>query len=454
MNSFIKNLKGDKGIWSFVALLALLSFMPVFSASSNLAYARLGSGNTLSFLIKHFVLVVIGMFIIYQVQKIPYHFYRGISRIALPFIWALLAFTLFKGTEIGGANASRWIEVPFVGLSFQPSTLAFLVLMIYVARYLAKYNDQQQTFKASLLDLWTPVALTLMFILPANFSTAALMFSMVVMLVFVGKYAMKYIAAVIGIGFAALLLFFLIGKAFPSPLTSRVNTWESRIERFFNDEKKDPDEIYQVERAKTAIATGGFRGLGPGKSVQRNFLPQSSSDFIFAIIIEEFGLFGGVTLLAIYLLLFIRFLIASQKATTLFGKFLVIGLGFPLIFQALINMGVAVSLLPVTGQTLPLISSGGTSMWMTCIALGIIINVTKKDEEIALEIAEKEKREAALQKLIDKQLEDDLKEQEAENQISDNEVMKDRNADFENDFEDDFSIEESVNPMNAVRNKK
>jgi cell division protein FtsW len=448
MNSFIKNLKGDKGIWSFVALLALVSFMPVFSASSNLAYARLGSGNTLSFLIKHFVLVIIGMFIIYQVQKIPYHFYRGISRIALPFIWALLAFTLFKGTEIGGANASRWIEVPFVGLSFQPSTLAFLVLMIYVARYLAKYNDQPQTFKASLLDLWTPVALTLMFILPANFSTAALMFAMVVMLVFVGKYAMKYIATVMGIGFAALLLFFLIGKAFPSPLTSRVNTWENRIERFLNDEKKDPDEIYQVERAKTAIATGGFQGLGPGKSVQRNFLPQSSSDFIFAIIIEEWGLFGGVSLLIIYLLLFIRFLIASQKATTLFGKFLVIGLGFPLIFQALINMGVAVSLLPVTGQTLPLISSGGTSMWMTCIALGIIINVTKKDEEIAIELAEKEKREAALQKLIDKQLEDDLKEQEAENQIFENE----RNVEVEN--ENDFSIEESVNPMNAVKNKK
>lgn len=457
MNSLIKNLKGDKGIWSFVALLALLSFMPVFSASSNLAYARLGSGNTLSFLVKHFALVFVGMFIIYQVQKVPYHFYRGISKIALPFIWALLAFTLFKGTEIGGANASRWIEVPFVGLSFQPSTLAFLVLMTYVARYLAKFNDQPQTFQASLFDLWLPVGLTLIFILPANFSTAALMFAMVVMLVFVGKYAMKYIAAVIGIGFAALLLFFLVGKAFPSSLTSRVNTWENRVERFFNDEKKDPDEIYQVERAKTAIATGGFQGLGPGKSVQRNFLPQSSSDFIFAIIIEEWGLFGGVFLLVIYLLLFVRFLIASQKATTLFGKFLIIGLGFPMIFQALINMGVAVSLLPVTGQTLPLMSSGGTSMWMTCIALGIIINVTKKDEEIALEIADKEMREMALQKLIDKQLEDDLKEQEAEKlMIQDQEGMdfliQDENKTMVAD--DDFSIEERVHPMEAVKYKK
>jgi cell division protein FtsW len=305
--------------------------------------------------------------------------------------------------------------------------------------------------------LWLPVGLTLIFILPANFSTAALMFAMVVMLVFVGKYAMKYIAAVIGIGFATLLLFFLVGKAFPSSLTSRVNTWENRVERFFNDEKKDPDEIYQVERAKTAIATGGFQGLGPGKSVQRNFLPQSSSDFIFAIIIEEWGLFGGVFLLVIYLLLFVRFLIASQKATTLFGKFLIIGLGFPMIFQALINMGVAVSLLPVTGQTLPLISSGGTSMWMTCIALGIIINVTKKDEEIALEIADKEMREMALQKLIDKQLEDDLKEQEAEKlMIQDQEGMDFLNQDENKTIvaEDDFSIEERVHPMEAVKYKK
>lgn len=456
MNFFIKNLKGDKGIWSFVALLALLSFMPVFSASSNLAYARFGSGNTLSFLIKHFVLVVIGMFIIYQVQKIPYHFYRGISRLALPFIWILLFYTLYKGTEIGGANASRWIEVPFVGLSFQPSTLAFLVLMVYVARYLAKYNAEPQTFKASLFELWTPVGLTLIFILPANFSTAALMFSMVIMLVFVGKYAIKNIAMVVGISISALLLFFLVGKAFPSPLTSRVNTWEKRVERFFSDDQKDPDEIYQVERAKTAIATGGFQGLGPGKSVQRNFLPQSSSDFIFAIIIEEYGLFGGVFLLLIYLLLFIRFLIAAQKANTLFGKFLVIGLGFPLIFQALINMGVAVSLLPVTGQTLPLISSGGTSMWMTCIALGIIINVTKKDEEIAAEIAEKEMRDLALQKLIDKQIQDDLIEQEqAEDLALDGNNLKNIPSQIVDDNvkEDDFSVEESVNPMKIIKNK-
>uniref|UniRef100_UPI00404B01EE FtsW/RodA/SpoVE family cell cycle protein n=1 Tax=Flavobacterium sp. TaxID=239 RepID=UPI00404B01EE len=449
MNRLIKNLKGDKGIWSFVALLALISFMPVFSASSNLAYAGHGNGNTLSYLIKHFVHIMFGLLIIYQVQKIPYLYYRVFSRVFLPFVWLLLAFTLFKGTVIGGANASRWIQVPFVGVSFQPSTLASMVLFIYVARYLAKNYEKPQDFKSSLIDLWLPVGLTLIFILPANFSTAALIFSMVLMLVYIGKYKIKYIAYVIGIGIGSLFLFYLVGKAFPSPLTSRVQTWESRIESFMEGDKNDPDEMYQVERAKTAIATGGIHGLGPGKSVQRNFLPQSSSDFIFAIIIEEFGLFGGVTVLSLYLLLFFRFLVSAQKAQTLFGKFLIVGLGFPMIFQALINMGVAVSLLPVTGQTLPLVSSGGTSIWMTCAAIGIILNVTKKDEEIKAEITEKERREAALQKLIDQQIEDD--EQKA---LS--EDKKAEEAENELNKEETYSIddESDSNPMEAVLNKK
>ncbi|MFY8188370.1 MAG: FtsW/RodA/SpoVE family cell cycle protein [Flavobacterium sp.] len=446
MNSIIGNLKGDKGIWSFVALLALFSFMPIFSASSNLAYAGHGTGNTLSYLIKHFVHIMAGMLIIYQVQKVPYLYYRTFSRFLLPFVWLLLAFTLFKGTAIGGANASRWIQIPFVGVSFQPSTLAFLILMIYVARYLAKNFEKPQNFKQSLIDLWLPVGLTLVFILPANFSTAALIFSMVLMLVFIGKYPIKYMVYVIGLGFGALLLFYLVGKAFPSPLTSRVQTWENRIERFVDGDKNDPDEMYQVERAKTAIATGGLQGLGPGKSVQRNFLPQSSSDFIFAIIIEEFGLFGGAATLSFYLLLFFRFLLVAQKTTNLFGKFLIVGLGFPLIFQALINMGVAVSLLPVTGQTLPLISSGGSSIWITCAALGIILNVTKKEEEIKAEQTEKERREAALQKLIDQQLaQDELETQEAE-ALSNIEQLEDEEA---------FSIEDQSkgNPMDAVKNK-
>lgn len=428
MLSLIKSLRGDKVIWALVALLALFSFMPVFSASSNLAYAGKGTGNTVSYLVKHLVHVALGFYIIYRVHKIPYHYFRSISRIVLPFIWVLLAYTLFKGTVIAGANASRWIQVPFVGISFQPSAFAFIVLMIFVARYLSKTREEPITFKSSFIDLWLPVGITLMFILPANFSTAALIFAMILMLVFIGKYPLKYIATVLGIGLVALTLFVLIAKAFPNPLTTRVNTWEARIERFVKDDVTDLDEVYQIERAKTAIASGGVYGLGPGKSVQKNFLPQSSSDFIYAIIVEEFGLFGGLAILLIYLLLFLRFIVAAHKANTLFGKLVVVGLGFPIVFQALINMGVAVELLPTTGQTLPLISSGGSSIWVTCLAVGIILNVTKKEEEIAAENVEKAKREVALQKMIDKQIKED-----------------------EESISEDYSIED--NPMNAVLKK-
>jgi len=428
MLSLIKSLRGDKVIWALVALLALFSFMPVFSASSNLAYAGKGTGNTVSYLVKHLVHVALGFYIIYRVHKIPYHYFRSISRIVLPFIWVLLAYTLFKGTVIAGANASRWIQVPFVGISFQPSAFAFIVLMIFVARYLSKTREEPITFKSSFIDLWLPVGITLMFILPANFSTAALIFAMILMLVFIGKYPLKYIATVLGIGLVALTLFVLIAKAFPNPLTTRVNTWEARIERFVKDDVTDLDEVYQIERAKTAIASGGVYGLGPGKSVQKNFLPQSSSDFIYAIIVEEFGLFGGLAILLIYLLLFLRFIVAAHKANTLFGKLVVVGLGFPIVFQALINMGVAVELLPTTGQTLPLISSGGSSIWVTCLAVGIILNVTKKEEEIAAENAEKAKRDVALQKMIDKQIKED-----------------------EESISEDYSIDD--NPINAVLKK-
>jgi len=437
MKELINNLKGDKVIWTFVALLALFSFMPVFSASSNLAYIGHGKGNTISYLVKHLAHIFIGFVIIYWVHKVPFHYYRGISKIALPIVWLLLGYTMVKGTIIAGANASRWIQVPFIGISFQTSTLAAIVLLIFVARYLSKKQEEEVTFQKSFTELWLPVFITLAFILPSNFSTAALIFSMIMMLTFVGKYPLKYLGLIIGFGVAALLLFILLAKAFPdSHFFSRVDTWESRVENFRTNKPGEDD--YQIEKAKIAIASGGIYGLGPGKSVQKHFLPQSSSDFIYAIIVEEWGLIGGIGILSLYILLFFRFVIAAHKAPTLFGKLLVVGLGFPMIFQAIINMAVAVELLPVTGQTLPLISSGGSSIWMTCIALGIIINVTKKEEEIAQEISEKARREAALQKLIDKQLEE---EDEDEN-------------DEENDGEENYSIQDNANnPMNAVLNK-
>jgi cell division protein FtsW len=428
MLKIINSLKGDKVIWAFVALLALFSFMPVFSASSNLAYMRHGSGNAVTYLIKHLAHIFIGFFIIYQVHKIPYHYFRGISRIALPIVWLLLIYTLVKGTVIDGANASRWIQVPFIGISFQTSTLAAIILYIYVARYLSKKREKEPNFKESFIDLWIPVFITLMFILPANFSTAALIFAMVTMLAFIGKYPLKYIGLIIGSGVVVLTMFILVAKAFPDAFPNRVDTWISRIDSFTSDKPNEDD--YQIEKAKIAIASGGVYGLGPGKSVQKNFLPQSSSDFIYAIIVEEYGLLGALTVMGMYLLLLFRFVVAAHKANSMFGKLVVIGLGFPIIFQALINMAVAVELLPVTGQTLPLISSGGSSVWMTCIAIGIILSVTKKEEEIAEELQEKQKREDALQRLIDKQLKE---EEEAVNE------------------DEDFSIED--NPMKAVLNK-
>lgn len=445
MKEFINNLKGDKVIWAFIALLALISFMPVYSASSNLAHSANGSGNTVSFLIKHFAHVGIGFLIVYMVHKVPYHYFKAISMVALPIVWLLLLYTLLQGKTIGGANASRWINIPFIGIGFQTSTLASMVLMIYVARYLAKKREIEDSFQKSALELWLPVFAILILILPANFSTAALIFAMVSMLVFVGKYPLKYLATIIGAGILALVLFVLIAKAFPDAFHNRVDTWISRVENFTSD--KPDEDNYQIEKAKIAIATGGLRGLGPGKSVQKNFLPQSSSDFIYAIIVEENGLIGAVVIMFLYIILFIRFLIASHKANTLFGKLLVVGLGFPIVFQALINMGVAVELLPVTGQTLPLISSGGSSIWMTCISLGIILSVTKKDEEIAQEILEKAKREEALQRLIEREMNGELDDEEEKNEEEESEYTNEK-------VEQRYAIEDlSDNPMKAVMGK-
>lgn len=436
MISWLHNLKGDKVIWSFVALLALFSFMPVFSASSNLAYQNHGTGNTLSFLLKHLAHLGIGFFMIYVVHRVPYHYFRAISQIALPIVWILLAYTLFRGQVIDGANASRWIQVPFVGITFQTSTLASIVLMVFVARYLSKNRDEVISFKNSVISLWVPVFITIILILPANFSTAALIFSMVIMLVFIGQYPLKYIFTIVGIGIAALAFFILIAKAYPDAFPHRVDTWMSRIDNFTTDKPGEDD--YQIEKAKIAIASGNVYGLGPGKSVQKNFLPQSSSDFIYAIIVEEWGLLGGLGVMILYLLLFFRFIIAAHKANSTFGKLLVVGLGFPIVFQALTNMAVAVELFPVTGQTLPLISSGGSSIWMTCIALGIILSVTKKEEEIAEELSEKQKRQETLDRMIEAQIK---REDAAEAALLAGVSIE------------DYSIEDSANPMDAVKFK-
>ena len=370
MNDMFKNIQGDKTLWAVLILLAGFSFLPVYSAASNLAYDS-EAGNTFIYLFKHFIHLSLGFTFMYLVLKIPYHYFKGISILMIPLVIILLLYTLLQTPpENSISNANRWIIIPFVGFTFQPSTLAGVILMIYVSRYLSKIKGEEVIFSKSILPLWIPTLLILILILPANFSTAAIIFSMVILLCFVAGFPSKYLFGILISGVLVLSIFILTIKAYPGIFPNRVDTWNNRIENFWN--KENTAKNYQIEKAKIAIASGGFKGLGPGKSIQKNFLPQSSSDFIFAIIIEEYGLIGGLFLLTTYTLFLFRIIIISTKAKTIFGSLLVIGLGIPIVFQALINIGVSIELFPITGQPLPLISSGGTSIWMTCIAIGII----------------------------------------------------------------------------------
>ena len=385
MTKILKNIKGDRTIWAIVALLAIFSFLPVYSASTNLVYV-VENGTTTGHLLKHAMLLILGFVIIYATHKIPYRYFSGLSVLLIPVIVVLLVYTLLQGQTISGVNASRWIRIPFVGIGFQTSTLAGVIIMMYVARYLARHKDKVITFKDSIVQLWLPVGLVLILILPANFSTTAIIFTTVLMLTFIGGYPAKYLALILGMGVGVFLLFLLTAKAFPETFkNSRINTWVSRIENFA---EQDEETNYQADKAKVAIATGEIQGKGPGKSVQKNFLPQSSSDFIFAIIIEEFGLIGGFSLLILFFGLLFRIIIVANKTETIFGTLLVLGVGIPIIFQAFINMAVAVGLFPVTGQPLPLISAGGTSIWMTCFAIGIVLSVSANRE---IEIGKKNK---------------------------------------------------------------
>ena len=385
MKNVFRHIKGDKTIWAVVSLLALFSFLPVYSSSSNLAYLY-GDGNTFKFLLKHLTHLILGFVILYGVHKVPYNYFKGLSVITLPIVIILLIITITQGVTIDGANASRWIRIPIVGVTFQSSTLASVVLLTYIARYLSKIKDNIITFKESVLPLWVPVFLVLILILPANLSTAAIIFSMVIVLIFIGGYPVKYLLIILFTSLMFLSFFIVSAKAFPNVFPNRVDTWISRIDNFFDGEKTEAD--YQIEKAKIAIASGGITGLGPGKSIQKNFLPQSSSDFIYAIIVEEFGLVGSFTLMFLYMLLLFRFVIVAHKAETVFGKLLVIGVGLPIVFVALINMAVAVEIFPVTGQTLPLISSGGSSIWMTCLAIGMILSISAKREVVKTETYE------------------------------------------------------------------
>lgn len=376
--SILKKIKGDKGIWGVFLFLAFISFVPMYSASSNLANV-IGVGSTSGYLLKHTLILVLGFVLLYFMHRFPYRYFSASSALLLPFVFLLLLYTLSTGTTIGGAMASRWIRIPIIGVSFQTSTFAGVVLMIYVARYFSKRKNELIDFKESFWMLWVPVGLIILAILPANFSTAAILFLSVIVLSMLGGYPFKFVLNIIGIALVVLVLFIFVGRSLSTSIKYKTDTWKNRIVNF---QDTNPKDNYQVEEAKIAIATGGMFGVGVGKSVQRNFLPQSSSDFIYAIIVEEYGLLGGYLVILVYMWLLFRMYVVARKATTVFATLLVIGVGFPIILQAIINMAVASNLMPVTGQTLPLLSSGGTSIWMTCFAIGIVLSVSATESDI------------------------------------------------------------------------
>ncbi|MEJ6736791.1 MAG: putative peptidoglycan glycosyltransferase FtsW [Flavobacteriales bacterium] len=373
--SFVnKYIKGDKAVWLVVLLLAILSILTVYSSIVTLAYKYKG-GDTVYYLMKHLFILVVGFGLMLGAHNLNYKYYSRISQLAIFISVPLLAITLIFGANIN--DASRWLVIPVINQTFQTSDLAKLALIMYLARLLYKKQDNIQDFKSAFLPIMVPILLVCGLILPANFSTAAMLFTTCLIIMFIGRVNIKYILSLIGIGITSLILLLAIASSKPD-LLPRMGTWAKRVESF---SAGGSSGNYQADQAKIAIASAYPFGKGPGGSTQRNFLPHPYSDFIYAIVIEEYGLAGGVGVIILYLILFYRGIKIAQKAEKTYGTFLAVGLSFSLVFQAMINMAVAVNLFPVTGQPLPLVSMGGTSIWFTCLAIGIILSVSRNTEK-------------------------------------------------------------------------
>lgn len=373
-----ERVKGDKVIWLVVIILSIFSILAVYSSTGTLAYKYQG-GNTEYYMIKHMIIILLGFLLMYLAHRVKYTYFSRIFQVALWIAVPLLLLTLFVGVNLN--EAKRVLPLPF-GLTFQTSDLAKLTLIMYLARMLTKRQEVIKDFKSAFVPIIIPVLIVCFLILPANFSTAAILFCTSLVLMFIGRVNLKHILSMVGIGVAMMVILLVITKSNPGLLPKvfpRAETWLSRLENFGGGNSEDN---YQVEQAKIAIAGGGVFGKLPGNSEQRNFLPHPYSDFIYAIIIEEYGLAGGIFMMVLYLILLYRAIKIVAKIPRNFGAFLTIGVAFSLVFQAMIHMGVAVSLLPVTGQTLPLVSMGGTSIWFTSISLGIILSVSKEVENI------------------------------------------------------------------------
>jgi cell division protein FtsW len=376
-NRISAELKGDRVIWAIVAILALFSILAVYSSASTLAFQR-GGGNTERYLIKQVLMLSVGLLITYACFLIHYKRYSAWAPYMLIVIVPLLLFTLFFGVKIN--DASRWIMLPGIGITFQTSDLAKIALITYVARSISAKQDYIQDFQSAFMPIIVPIILVFLLIAPADLSTASVLFVTCLIMMFIGRVAMKYIFLLIFCGLVSFAGMIVIGKAIPQ-LGGRIETWTARIRNFVEaKDGKDEKEYEQVKLAKMAIAKGGFIGSGPGNSVQKNYLPMAYTDYIYAVVIEEYGLFGAVLLMALFLLLFFRVVRLVTIGEKTFPAMLAMGLTLILVIQALANMAVAVNLVPVMGLPMPMVSMGGTSLWFSCIALGMILSVSKHIE--------------------------------------------------------------------------
>ena len=385
--NIVHNLKGDKTIWFIVAMLGLCSILSVYSAIGSMAYMT-RDGNTEYFLFQQTLFILLGLGFMFMAYRFNYMFYSKLAPILLVIAIPLLILTIAFGVEINSAR--RWLTIPFIDKTFQTSDLARLALIVYIARTVSLKQDVIKDFKSAFLPIIIPVVMVCLLIAPADLSTAMLLFATCVLMMIIGRVSLKYIGMMILIGIVGMILLIAIGNVFPEIV--RVETWMSRINEFLYNSEGG----WQIQQAKIAIANGEWFGLGPGGSMQRDYLPYPYADFIYAIICEEYGLIGAITIVALYLGLLQRCTVIVTKCSKTFGAVLAIGLCLNIVIQAFANLAVSVHLVPVTGLTLPIISMGGTSVVFTCIALGIILSVSRYVEEYSTyEIMQEEAQVAA-----------------------------------------------------------
>jgi cell division protein FtsW len=371
-------LRGDRVIWAIVVLLAIISMVSVFSSASTLAYDERG-GEVSFYLIKHGVILGFGMVVIYICHLLAYTKYSRWAPGMLVVAFALLLVTMWLGVDIN--NAKRWLKIPLVGLTFQSSDFAKLALIIFVARSIGSKQDVIKDFKEAFLPIIAPIIGICMLIAVNDLSSALMLFLICLLMMIVGRVAMQYVVMLVLLGISVFSLMVMIGAKYPH-LIPRAATWEKRIETYINPEMATTDDRYQITLAQIAMANGGIFGVGPGNSTQRNYVPSAHSDFIYSIIVEEYGVLGGIAVIFLYVLLFFRIVRLVTKSSKAFGAMVAFGIGLSLLLQAFFNIAVNLDLVPVTGLTLPLISMGGTSVLFTCIAFGIILSVSKYIEAV------------------------------------------------------------------------